>query len=717
MKVRRLRLVWPREVSADQVAGAMRLLASTAGTPVVLEAIGQRGIVEHRFYLPDERSNNVVRQLHTVVPGIGIEGVEPDSPAFTLALNLRLSTRRRALNVDRREQVSQALLSAIGGHGRDEAVLLQWVLTDRLAPAVIPSRIGSLPSESFIRAVLTAPFGMPSPADAETRSAMKDKQSDAGWRAIGRVAVRAASVPRARQLAWFVVHALRIAEAPGVKLSAKPMPTRHVSRVRRRGQLRLNVDELATVCGWPIGETVNQPVVRLGSRRLPTPAAVPRSGRVVGESTWPGGVRPLALTPEDSLRHLHLLGPTGTGKSTVMLNLIGQDISAGRGVVVLDSKGDLIADVLARIPDRRRDDVVVLDPTDSAAVAGVNPLAGDAATADVRADQLLEVLHGLYLANWGPRTSYILGAALLTLARVGGMSLPAIPLLLTNPTFRRRVVGRVGDPVGLDGFWASFEAWSDAERTTAIAPVLNKLRPFLVRPNLRRVVGQPRPRFRMSQIFTERKVLLVNLAKGRIGTEASALLGALVMAQLWQTIQHRSSIPADKRYPVFVYLDEFQDYLSLPTNLADALAQARGLGVGFTLAHQHLGQLPTSMKSAVLANARSRICFQLGHDDARVISGTSTILGAEDFVELDTYHYYAQLTANGAVQAWCSGQSLAPSKPSADAQDVRRRSRERYATPVDDIDSAIEALLVGTPTSKRTDTDDLAPRRRAGGRS
>ena len=486
-----------------------------------------------------------------------------------------------------------------------------------------------------------------------------------------------------------------------------------VGRLPRCGRTRLNTSEVATLCAWPIGRTSDLPVITLGSRRLPVPAAVKREGLVLGEATWPGTRRTLALSEDDVRRHLHALGPTGTGKSTLMLNLITQDIAAGRGVVVVDPKRDLIKDVLAHIPPNRIDDVVVLDPTDTEATVGINPLASDRGHRETRADQLLEVLHRLYAANWGPRTSDILGAALLTLARTDHASLVAVPHLLTNPAFRRRVVSQVSDPAGLDAFWASFEAWTDAERTTAIAPVLNKLRPFLVRPNLRRIVGQTKPRFDVTSVLNERKILLVDLAVGQIGSEAASLLGALVMTHLWQAVQARTAVAPERRLPVTVYLDEMQTYLALPVSLSDALEQARGLNVAYVLAHQHLGQLSSSMKAAVLANARSRICFQLGRDDAKAMSESSSLLGAEDFAGLEAFHFYAQLVADGAVQPWCSGRSLPAVAPTSDPLEVRQQARINYATPNTEVDDEIAQLLVH-PNPRRP-ADDLGPRRRQQG--
>lgn len=726
-----LRLTWPREMMALQVTTALRALATSAGTPLVLEALGISGGVTHRLSAPQARIPVITRELRSTIPGLTIEGTEvPASAAddFGLAIGLRLSTRRRALRSDNAEAVSRSLLGALAAARGDEAVLLRLVLSSRLQPMAVPSSIPALHSESWAKALLSATLHAPGPADAELRTAMRDKQREPGWRVLGQIAVRAATPSRRQQLASGVLGALRQAEAPGLSIAARTTSTRSLSRTSGRGSFSLNVVELSAIAGWPIGDTANLPVARLGSRRLPAAAAVSRSGRVIGQSTWPGEgssgkPRQLALTAEDSLRHLHLLGPTGTGKSTLLLNLALQDIEAGRGVVVVDAKSDLAADLVAGIPQRRRSDVVVIDPSDNQSVVGINGMAGgregDESSPELVADQLLEVFHRLYASNWGPRTNDILGASLLTLARVSHgakddaerHSLVSVPLLLTNPAFRRRIVGQLHDPVGLSGFWASFEAWSEAERTTAIAPVLNKLRPFLLRPNLRRMLGSASTQFSFSDVFTKQRIVLVDLSKGRIGGEAAQLLGALVLTQLWQAILGRTRLPAGRRTPTNVYLDEFQDYLALPVNLEDALTQARGLGVGFTLAHQHLGQLPPSVRAAVMANARSRVVFQTTGDDARALARDNTLLGAEDFAGLPAFHFYASLMAQGQTQPWCSGRTSPAVQASTDAQRLRQESLQRYGTPSGEIDRRLQQLV--EPGSANYSTaDDLAPRRR-----
>jgi hypothetical protein len=242
---------------------------------------------------------------------------------------------------------------------------------------------------------------------------------------------------------------------------------------------------------------------------------------------------------------------------------------------------------------------------------------------------------------------------------------------------------------------------------------MNKLRPFLLRPELRAVIGQPEPRFDVRQVFTERKLLLVNLAKGQVGPETAALLGSLVITQLWQATLGRSAIAPERRHPVFVYVDEFQDYLHLPLDFADALAQARGLGVGFVLAHQYLHQLEAGMRSAVLANAQSRVSFRLGIEDARLLAAGST-LAPEDFQGLGAFQCYTQLVANAAVQPWCSARTLPPVAATSDPIAVRAASRERYGIDRTDIDARIRELVFRRGGGE----DDLGPRpRRNGGRA
>ncbi len=304
-------------------------------------------------------------------------------------------------------------------------------------------------------------------------------------------------------------------------------------------------------------------------------------------------------------------------------------------------------------------------------------------------------------------------SSLLTLARRGDASIAMVPLLLTNTGFRRSVVRRVvaADPVALGPFWAWYDALSDGERATVIAPIMNKLRPFLLNPGLRAMVGQRQPRITMTQILREGKILLIPLRKQIIGAQASQTIGSLAVAELWQAIQGRLALPADKRTPVMVYIDEVQDYLHLPTDLADALAQARGLGVGFTVAHQYASQLSNAMRAGFVGNIRSRVAFQLAHDDATLLAKGHPELTADDFTALPAFHIYASLaTTNGQVTPYASGRTSALLPASSDPGALRRLSQTKYGQALDQVERELAELIEVDAAS--TDTTGGSGRKR-----
>lgn len=708
-----LSLRWPREVTEAQVLSAWRRLPTLAGWPLIVEAIGHDGLVRHRMAVPVSRERTITRQLRAELPGLGIEA---DSSApikqFQMAGEVRLTSRRRSVATTDLAGASRAILTALAQAGQGELLLLQWVLGHPLHPQATPSSSTTLSRESWVEQAVDAVLLTKRPADSEPRKALAAKQAEPGWRTVGRLAARAATEARQELLLRQLAGAVRTLETPGLRVIVrrrKPQAAQHAT-IPYLWPLRLNSNELAALAGWPVGETSELPVDALTSRPMPAARAIARSGRVVAEATYPGAVRPLALSSSDSTRHLYVLGPTGTGKSTLLLNIISQDLQAGHGVIVIEPK-DLINDVLARIPTRRINDVVLVDALDRTRPIGLNPLAPMGRSPELVADQLLGTFHDLYPDNFGIHTQDILGATLMTVAQLPDMTLAAVPVLLTNPDFRRRVLSRINDPGGLDQFWSDYETWTDSQRTTAIAPVLNKLRIILLRPALRAILGQARPRFDVRQVFTERKVLLVNLG-GQLGPEAGALLGSLVIGQVWQAAQGRAAVAPERRRPVFLYVDEAQKYLHLPVDLADALAQARGLSLSLTLANQHLAQLPPDVRAAVLANAQSKVSFRLAPDDARVMAAGSR-LAPEDFSGLGAYECYMQLVADQAVQPWASGRSLPPPEVISDPAVVRAASRANYGQDRREVDEALEKLF-GSGRHDGDTVDDLKPRRRGG---
>lgn len=626
----------------------------------------------------------------------------------TLAGELGLSNHQRTLRVDQPEAVAAALLASLQPLGTDEALVVQWVLS----PIGPVARINRAPRGRKNGAELLFESVATSLHDSEAVRAARAKQDTALFLASARLGVLA-EPKQARLLLRRLSAPFHVANTPGAHLYRRSWPSRWTARqIERRSAAlvvwpcTLNARELSALVGFPVGSPQMAGLRLGGSRKFPPPAEVPSVGRVVATATFSGAERPLALSVRDSLAHLWLCGPTGTGKSTVLASLILQDLEAGRPVVLIDPKGDLASDVLDRMPKERIDDVILLDPSDDQRPVGLNPLAGAEHNPELVSDQVLGIFHRLYKAYWGPRTQDVLHSALLTLvAQEPGSTLVDVPLLLTNDAFRRQMVGKVSDHVLLQ-FWAAYEAMSTGERAQAIGPVQNKLRQFLLRPRLRAVIGQAVPTFTLEQVLAEHKVLLVSLPAGLLGDEAAALIGSLVVARLWQAIQGRAALRPEQRNPAFVYLDEFQTFVHLPTDLAAVLATSRGLGVGFVLAHQHFGQIPNELRSAVVANARSRIFFQTAAGDAAAMAREiGTPVEGSDLAALPAYEVMASLSAGGQITAPASGRTspLPPSLGTGAA--ARAASRARYGRDRAEVDAAVQARQQGPqptgPTMRR----------------
>jgi hypothetical protein len=335
---------------------------------------------------------------------------------------------------------------------------------------------------------------------------------------------------------------------------------------------------------------------------------------------------------------------------------------------------------------------VVIDPSDKCPV-GLNPLVSKRQNPALVADSILAVLKELYADSWGPRTQDILTGALMTLAQTPRSTLVWLPSLLTDARFRHKLTKRLSDPIGLEPFWNAFEAMTPGQRDQAIAPVLNKLRQFMLRPALRSVLGQTEPKFDLGDLFSQRRIVLVSLNKGLIGSEGARLLGSLVVAQLWPLILSRASLPPERRQIVSVFIDEVQDYLTLPTDLADALSQARGLGVGFTLAHQYRNQLPPNLRAGVDANAQNKIVFGLNAGDAHDMAAMAPDLDVNDFMLLPRFGVYAHLMNGGHSTGWISGKTFPASPAIANPEHLRAASAETYGLAADQVEAqVVEAI-------------------------
>ena len=667
--------------------------------PVVrLRVRSYDGRIEHHLDV-GSTDQRIMNRMRSLLPSIRLDESASESLEPTVAIELKLSNFHRPLRTDRAVEISSAVLGALGAGGRGETVELQWFISGERGGA--PAR--RIPHRGRNRSALERVLA-PAPSTWHYQSAdvrqEQLKQAEPLLVAAGRIGVEAESSTRARQLITGVLRALQMVDAPGVGIG---MRFQLAWLARRRfvesavplfsWPLLLNASELASVVGWPVGPTVT-PGLSLGAaRQLPASRSltVPSPGSVtVAESSFAGSDRPIRLGRRERLSHLHVAGPTGVGKSTLLANLALQSIEAGDSIVVVDPKGDLVTDILGRIPDTHHNDVVVMDPSDTHRPVGLNPLQSSGVPGDVVVDHVASVFADLFRRSWGPRTADVLRASLLTLQAGRSATFVDLPELLSSPGFRRPHIEALPSHHPAHSFWSWYEAISDAERAAVIGPLMNKLRAFTLRESVRGVIGQPTPRFQPEEVFTRRRILLVPLPAGLLGEEAAQLIGSLLVARLWQAAQARTQVPAEKRRPVWLLLDEFQQFLRLPTRMGDMLAQARGLGLGLTLAHQHLGQLSPDVQADVLANARSRIVFQTGHKDAVALAKELPGVEADDLTHLEPFELYARLLVGTQAVAPTSGRSLPLPPTSASAAAIRQLSRERWGIDRADIDQRLD---------------------------
>jgi Type IV secretion-system coupling protein DNA-binding domain len=685
-------LHWPRPLDVAGPVAVMRAWAADPRSPViVLEARANAEGVHYLVGCAGSSTPAVKRRLQAAVPAAQLTDLAAERVPVTAASRLKLSTRHRALRTDNPEAAIRQVLGALSQVGRGELLVLQLVLGPRRIPLAVLNHSPSSVVMPWYQVVWQGNGGT---VDGEKRAALRVKVGDHGFAATLRLGARAGSAARRRSLIVSLFSALRVSEAPGLQARlVRDHPARlNAATAPWRWPLRLNAVEAVALTGWPIGEQELPGQPPLHPKQVaPAQLAVP-GDRVIGRALAPGVSGQLGYSVIDGLRHSWIVGPNGTGKSTLLLNLIDQDLRAGRPVVVIEPK-DLIRELLARIPNTRRDDVVLLDCTDVSPV-GLNPLVRHGRSPELVADGLLATFQALYGDGIGPRSTDILANCLSVLARRSDASLVMLPLLLTNAGFRRSLTQQViqADPIAAGPFWAWFDALSDEARSQVIAPLMNKLRPLL-RPALRSVLGQRRPRFNIRQVLTDNKVLLVPLQKGVLGPDTAELLGALVTAELWLAVRERAALPAERRTPLMIYLDEVQDFLRLPTDLSDALATSRSLGAGWHLAHQYRDQLSPAMRGAFEANARTRICFQLNAADARAMAAGQSVIKPEDFSALPAYHVYAALLRGNSLQPWASGVTAPAPEPCSDPADIRDRSRRRYGQPLADIEADFAALL------------------------
>ena len=704
-------VVWQRPYEQDKVHELLAHLAVlTPRGAVIFESRSHGGFVKH--YIGAD--STYISKIENTIKIHGDIRTYPVENHIRIPVNtarqLTVSHPGLSLNTEVTSATIRAGLAALAAVRGEEESVVQIVLGGSFKPKTTARNLPN-PHESWLQTILQGVEDAP----LETRNSIKEKNSQHCFEACIRIGV---SGERQAGRLNAIVSAFRTLESAGthVKTTAEKSENLNSVKVPWHFPLRLSIKELTAFTLLPFGEEELPGTSGLHPRLTLPPKWYQEPTNRIHDRTFAnsteilGSSSKLSISPQDSLEHTILLGPTGAGKSTAMLSLILADIYAGRSVIVIDPKADLVNSIMERVPDDRAKDVVVIDPSDPSPV-GFNPLAlpGDKT---LIADAILSVFKEVFKENWGIRSQDILSAALLTLAETKDSSLLWLPALLTDDAFRKDITSKLKDRVVLKPFWKNYEAMKESERKQEIAPVLNKIRQFLYRPGLRSILGQSDPKFQLTDLFYKRKIVLVPLNKGIVGSESAKLLGSLIVGLTWTLALSRANVVPEKRHVVSMYIDELQDYLSLPTDLSDALAQARGLGVGITMAHQYRAQLPPDIRAGIDANARNKIVFGLNATDAKDMAAMAPGLEALDFMTLPRYEVYTSFMSEGKSTGWIRGKTIPPMERLRHPIEIKALSQITYGVPAETVDEEFLKLIEKVEEEPLTDLDDTTIGRR-----
>lgn len=461
--------------------------------------------------------------------------------------------------------------------------------------------------------------------------------------------------------------------------------------LERDNSFILNIEELASVFHFPTGSLETPNISWVYSRKTEPPSSLPTDNCVyIGNTVFRDQrTRFGILEGDDRLRHMYVIGKSGTGKSTLFESMISQDINNGHGIGLLDPHGETIEKVLERIPDNRVDDVIYFDPSDIEKPVGLNLMQiDDPSQKNLLASGLLSAIKQHFDFSWGPRLEYLLNYAILTLLDVPGTTMLGITRLMEDKNYQNFILHFVKDPV-VRRFWETeFKEMKGNQKlvTEAIAPIQNKVNRFLASSTMRNILGQKRSTIDLSDAMNNGKILLINLSKGKVGADNANLLGALLVSRIQFHALQRANIPYEKRRPFYLYVDEFQNFAT--GSFEEVLSESRKYKLGLYLTHQFTAQLPEELLDAVYGNVGTIATFSLGAPDARALASEfQPYYTDEDIISLERFQIYIKLMIDGMTSIPFSAEILRPwettqeiAKKTNNKERVLSISRNKYGS-------------------------------------
>jgi hypothetical protein len=539
------------------------------------------------------------------------------------------------------------------------------------------------------------------------------------------ISVRLAYISSSQAKAEQRLHALVEAFSPFNTDDLNSFRTSHsgsgrafLQRYKQRSEaasFQINTEELASLYHFPNPDLIPH-IVHVLARKAQPPLDLPVQGTdteanicLFGSTNFHNQNNVFGIKRSDRQRHLYVIGKSGVGKSKLMELLINQDIMNGQGVGVMDPHGDLIDDVIRRIPEHRLKDVVYFDPSDTDYPIAFNPLEQVEPQYKMRVTiGFIEIFKKLFGSNWTPRLEHVLRYTTLALLDSPNTTVLSIVKMLTDKNYRQKIVARIEDSV-VKNFWVNeFAGWSEKFDNEAIMPVLNKVGQFISTALIRNMVGQPDNKLNLRKIMDGQKILLVKLSRGLLGDENSNLLGAMLITKIQQAAMSRADILQADRKDFYLYVDEFQNFAT--DTFEQILSEARKYRLSVTLAHQFMAQLTPALRATVLGNVGSIVNFRVGADDAVMLEKEYTpIFKVRDIINLGVQEFYVKMSIDGETRDAFSGKTLTIQYPDNDfRKQIIESSRKIYGTPKKQVEADLAKWnQVGSETmAKDTNQDE-----------
>ncbi len=717
-----------------------------------LEIVATQGLISFYVAVPRYLREYMEQQIHAQYPRANIDLVDdfnvftPTSVVVATTLEFKKEyifpiRTYRQLEVDPLQSLTNVLSKVPVG----ESAIIQYVARSAKAPwhdfgarvardlhngKSLKEAIGYSGARALLMEVFRTFFPKkesetefakahtPSARDEEIAKSIEEKTSKAGMDVNIRIIVSAQSRERAQAHLTNIVDAFSQYNMYEYGNGFSRRDRRNTDlivndyiyrRFNEKHSMLLNAEEMASVYHFPLPITETPNIRWLSSRKAPAPVNMPTEGLILGHSPFRGQDVQVRIGDSDRRRHVYVIGKSGVGKSVLLSNMIIQDIQNGKGVGVVDPHGDLVSTVMEHIPKERADDVIYFNPSDMERPLGLNMLeAKTPEEKDFAVQEMIAIFEKLFPPEMiGPMFEHNMRNVMLTLMEdtESPGTLAEIPRMFTDPAFQKYKLTKVKDPV-VRAFWEKEMAkTSDFHKSEMLGYIISKVGRFVENAMMRNIIGQPKSGFNFDDVMNNKKILLINLAKGTTGEVNSSLLGLIIVSKLQMAAMKRVSLPEEQRSDFYLYIDEFQNFVT--DSIATILSEARKYRLNLTMAHQYISQLvrennDTRIRDAVFGNAGTVVMFRVGVEDAETFAKEfDPVFNEYDIINVDMYTALVKLLINNTASKPFTMQTYPPQPGDpARAQQLIELSRMKYGRDRVQVESEIaDKSKLGTPAA------------------